>query len=284
MDIWFIFSIVSTLLVGTIAFINKIFAERKYDPKFSAIILGFIMFFISFIYILLNESYTSITIIQFFLSLIWGFQMYSYALIMMIALKFLPTSTYFISVRLGSSFILFSIGIIFFNDVITNLEFFGFILGAVAISLLFEKENKKNTNYKKGIPILILGIISLTVGHTITKYISLDQTSSPFLLSLSCFFFFIFSILFGFKNIKPNLINLKPIFLINLLQGSLYLIYFSFILFYVYRLGDLGISYKIQSYSPFIPIILSFMIYKEKITKKQFIAIILSLISFWFFT
>lgn len=67
-----------------------------------------------------------------------------------------------------------------------------------------------------------------------------------------------------------------------LVQASLYFFYFV-MLMNVYRNGDLGISYKIQSYSPFIPIILSAFIYKEKISKKKKIALILVAISLWFF-
>lgn len=51
----------------------------------------------------------------------------------------------------------------------------------------------------------------------------------------------------------------------------------------VYRNGSLVISYKIQSYSPFIPIILSAFIYKEKISTKKKIALILVAVSLWFF-
>ncbi|MCA9460330.1 MAG: EamA family transporter [Nanoarchaeota archaeon] len=208
--------------------------------------------------------------------------MYSYALIMMNALKYLPTSTYFIGVRLGSSFVLLAFGIIFFKDIISNLEFFGYILGIFAIILLFEKEKKEKTNFKKGVPILLFGILSLVVGHSITKYFSLNNEITPSILTLAFLFSIIFSFIFGYKNIKKNLIHLKPIFLINLVQGFLYVFYFI-MLFYVYKIGDLGISYKIQSYSPFIPIILSAIIYKEKITKKRALAIVLTILSLWFF-
>ena len=72
----------------------------------------------------------------------------------MTALRYIPTSTFFINVRLLSSFSLLFIGIIFFQDIISQNEIIGFTLGIIAMILLFEKENKKYTNYKKGIIIL----------------------------------------------------------------------------------------------------------------------------------
>ncbi|MCD5380450.1 hypothetical protein LR004_00850, partial [Candidatus Gracilibacteria bacterium] len=47
--------------------------------------------------------------------------------------------------------------------------------------------------------------------------------------------------------------------------------------------GDLAIVYKILSYSLFIPIILSVIVYKEKIGIRQIIAFILTVISILLF-
>ena len=150
---WFIIAITTSFSLGIIAFINKIFAERNYNQKFSAMILAGILMIISSIYVsifgfnLLSPKDTIIAIL-------WGFQTYLYNIIMMTALRYIPTSTFFINVRLLSSFSLLFIGIIFFQDIISQNEIIGFTLGIIAMILLFEKENKKYTNYKKGIIIL----------------------------------------------------------------------------------------------------------------------------------
>ena len=76
--------------------------------------------------------------------------------------------------------------------------------------------------------------------------------------------------------------NLKEISKINFLQAIFYFIYI-YLLYYVYKSGDLGISYKIQSYSPFIPIILAAIIYKENISNKKMLWIFITAISLYFF-
>ncbi len=281
MSHWFILTILVTIAVGIVAFINKIFASRKYDQRFSTIILYGIMSFFALAYLSLLgiEQVSNRNII---LSIVWGAQIYSYSLIMMTVLRYLPTSTYFISARLTSSFMLLAIGIIFFNDIISNSEMAGLLLGVFAMVLLFDKEKKKNVNYKKGVLFLLLGILGLVLGHTITKILSFNIETVPTILAITFLSSFFFSLLIGYRTIKENKHNFRPIFSINLVQSVLYFFYFV-VLFYVYKMGDLGISYKIQSYSPFIPIILSAIIYKEKITKKKMIAMVLTIASLWFF-
>jgi len=278
---WFIITLLTTISVGIVAFINKIFAERKYDERFSAMVLYGIVFFFSLIYL----SFFHVERLEFsdiLLSAIWGVQICSYSLIMMVALKYLPTSTYFISVRLLSSVILLVIGIIFFGDIISRSEIIGLVFGFPAMMLLFEKEQKENLNYKKGIFVLILGVLSLALGHSIAKIFSSKIELIPTVLAFTFFISFFSAVLIGYKTTRPNRKYFKLIFIINFWQASLFFFYFIMI-FRVYGMGNLGISYKIQSYSPFIPIILSSIIYKEKITKKKMVALVLTIFSLWFF-
>ncbi len=278
---WLIYALLSTLAIGLVAFVNKIFAKNNFDQKYSALILHFILFIFSGIY-LSFFGISNLDLKTIILAIFFGLQIYSYSLIMMTVLRYLPTSTYFINVRLSSSFILLIIGMIFFKDIISRSETMGFIFGVTAMLLLFEKENKKNIDYKKGIIFLIFGIISLVVGHTIHKIISLQIENLPTILFITFLSGFIASIIFGYEKIKENQKHIKTIFKFNIVQGLLFFFYIITVT-YMYNSGDLGTSYKILSYSPFIPIILSLIIYKEKITKKKFFGMIFTLLSIWFF-
>jgi len=282
MSFWFINTLLVTLSIGIVAFVNKIFAQRKYDQKFSAMVLYGIMFLISLGYFLIYPS-GHLTLSDIFLVSLFGISVYTYSLIMMTALRYLSTSTYFISVRLISSFTLLFIGIFFFGDHISLNSWLGFSLGVVAIALLFEREEKQKTsNYSKGLLLLLIGTISVIFGHTLYKNFSSRIDIAPIFLLISFLSAFITSLLFGVKTIKNNKLYFKEILKLNSAQAVLYFIYFV-LLFKTYRLGALGISYKIQSYSPFIPIILSAIIYKEKISTKKKIALVLVAISLWFF-
>ena len=279
---WFILSILVTVSVWIVAFINKIFAKRKYDQRFSAIILYGIMFLFSIIYLLIFNEIEFIEIKSIILAIIRWVSICLYSLILMTVLRYLPTSTYFIVGRLSSSFVLLIIWILFFGDIISNQEILWLLIWIIAMILLFEKEKKEHLNYKKGIFFLLLWIFTLILGHTIAKVFSLEIKTVPTILAITFFSSFVSSIIIWYNTIKKNKHHFKIIFSINLIQSILYFLYFI-VLFYVYRFWDLWISYKIQSYSTFIPIILSAIIYKEKITKKRFIAMLLTIASLRFF-
>jgi drug/metabolite transporter (DMT)-like permease len=282
MENWFVNALFVTLSIGIVAFVNKIFAKRKYDQNFSAIILYGIMSLLSIPYVLII-GVVGINIAQLLQIILFGSFVYLYSIIMMTALRYLPTSVYFINVRLISSFILLFIGIVFFGDNISLSKWIGFFVGVVAMSLLFEKgKETKNINYKKGIKILFLGAGVLVFSHSLYKsFATIPEISATFLMVTFISAFFT-ALIFGYKKIEVNKKYFKEIFGISLGLAVLYFYYFV-MLFRVYESGSLGISYKIQSYSPFIPIVLAAIVYKEKISFKKKIALVLVAVSLWFF-
>lgn len=282
---WLFLTILITISIGIVAFINKIFAERKYNVQFSLLVLYVIMFCISLLLWSIQWFVSLATIWRenIILCILWGIQFYGYSYVMMNALKYLPTSTYFISVRLSSSFVLLAIGILFFWDIISIKEILWFILGVWAMILLFENNNQKITHLKKWLLFLLFWIICLVFWHTITKVLSLEIDQVPTLLAIAFSSAFVTAGIFWYKSIMWNTSQIKEIFVINIIQSFFFFLYFYF-LFQVYSLWDLWISYKIQSYSPFVPIILAAIIYREKITQKQWIWIALTALSLYFFT
>ncbi len=210
MSIWFLDAILVTIAVGSVAFVNKIFAERKYDQKFSAMILFGVMFIFSLIYLSFFEI-QFLNGMDILLVVIWGSLTCFYSIIMMTALRYLPTSTYFVNVRLISSFILLFIGVIFFEDVLSQLEIMGFILGIMAMTLLFENERKEGLSYKKGLIVLFLGIVVLVVTHTISKLFSLEASKVPIVLVILFASSFLTSLILGYKKIATNKKYFLPI-------------------------------------------------------------------------
>jgi len=277
---WFLNVILITIAIGLVAFTNKVFAERQYDQRFSAMILWSILAILATLYVMYS-GFSTLDTKSIILISMWGAGSYFYSIVMMTALRYLPTSTYFVSVRLLSSFILLGIGIFFFADKISNLDIFGFIFGVIAMLLLFEKEAREGLDYKMGAVWLLLGVITLVGTHVITKMFSAPESAATVILIMS-FTAFITSVVFGINRIKSNRKYFFEIFSVNIFTAVLSMIYFIGLL-NVYNSGDLSISYKIQSYSPFIPIILAALVYKEKISTRKKVALALVAISLWFF-
>lgn len=284
-DSWLFLTLLVTLSIGIVAFINKVFAEKKYNIPFSAFILYAILFIFSLIswYIFGFSSLKEIGYLHVLLSVFWWAQIFLYSLIMMNALKHLPTSTFFITVRLASSFLLLIIWIFLFWDVISLKEWWWFVLWIIAMSLLFEGEKGKDHNIKLGIILLFLWITALVFWHTSTKILSLQAVHFPTILLITFAAAFFTSLAWAYPHIHKNIQYTREIFQINFIQAIFYFTYF-YVLFYVYQSGNLWISYKIQSYSPFIPIVLSAIVYKEKLSLQKKIAIVFTLTSLYFFT
>lgn len=97
MSIWFLSAILTSVSLGLVTFVNKVFAERKYDQKLSALILFCLMFIFSLIYLCFFEI-KYLNKVEFLLVSIWGALVCLYSIIMMTALRYLPTSTYFVNV------------------------------------------------------------------------------------------------------------------------------------------------------------------------------------------
>jgi drug/metabolite transporter (DMT)-like permease len=278
---WLISAVLCSVALGIVAFVNKIFAERRYNQQFSAVVLFGEVVVLSLIYVAFFE-FRVLTSTEFILTILWGVAVAAYSVIMMTALRYLPTSTYFVNVRLISSLVLLLIGMFIFHDKLSAYEAIGFMIGVIAMTLLFEKEDKSNFNYIKGTQALLLGAGSLIITNTITKMLSVEVSKVPTILMLLSISAFVTSLVIGAGKIKDCKKDFWPIFKINIIQAVAYFFFFV-MLMNVYRMGDLGISYKILSYSPFIPIVLAAMVYKEKISFKKKIALVLVAVSLWFF-
>ena len=281
---WLLITLLVTFSIGIVAFTNKIFAEKKYNPQLSAWVLYVYLFIITLIFwaIFGFSSLSEVWLYHSVLAIIWGFQFYLYSVVMIFALRYLPTSTYFLSIRLTSSFILLLIGLFIFWDIITTREYIWFFIWAVAMLFLFECERNSKFDYKKWIYFLWLWIFFVVIWHSITKVLASNLEHILILLLIAFFAASILSFTLGWKHITQNIWQIKGIAQINLIQAFFYFIYFYF-LFYVYHFGSLGISYNIQSYSPFIPIILAAIIYREHISLQRGIGIFLSALSLYFF-
>lgn len=278
---WFTSALLTCLSVGLVGFINKVIVEKKYDQKLSAVsfyLAQVIIYIIAFIYIGNYE----ISLIIIFFGVLWGILDYFYLRTRFISLQGISSYLFFINSRLFSSLALLLLGVVIFGDNISLYEYMGFFIGFIVFGLLFEKEKVKNIDYKKGLTFLGIGIILLILVHSGIKYVSTILTNIYLLFLSYAFTALIISIFVNRKDINMQIKDFSNIIYLNIIHAFLFFFYIYF-LFNTYNLADLGIAYKIQSYSIFIPIILSIIVYKEKVTYKKMIAFILTMISLWFF-
>jgi len=204
------------------------------------------------------------------------------------SLEYIDSSSYFINYRIISSILLLIFGQIFFWEIITMKEYFWILLWFFIFYLLLEKKYKKESDNKlyKWFIYLAIWIILISLIWIIQKnfiLLSLDFSSYIF------FSWITGSIVTLLMSWKDKII--KDIISVEKKKDSLFL----FICATIFPLGmfcnlkaidaggDVAIVYKIISYSLFIPIILSIIFYKEKITMKKLLAFVFTIASIGLF-
>ena len=279
--LWFIYIFIALILRGFLSFIMKVISynnlERTKIFFFGSILSIIILCFLIDFNELLNFKI-------FILGIIGGLLFYSQQITAIKTLNNISTSAMFVNTRIFSSIFILILGYLIFGESLTIFQFIGFIFGIFVFILFFDKTDKPKTksDIKKGIYFLFLTIIIYTVINLVSKYGSTIDVKTYL-------FYFLFGILvFNLIEMiyKKNLFNKrdynKNLFLCILIYGFC-MVSFNYFFFKSLTMYNLAVLYKIFSFEIFIPIILSIIIYKEKITLRKIAAFILTIFSIWFF-
>jgi drug/metabolite transporter (DMT)-like permease len=202
------------------------------------------------------------------------------------ALKYLDTSLAFISIRITASFLVLYIWIYILGDNLSFYNIIWFFIWIIAIFLLsWFSFSQKHKIHKKGIIAAIVAMIGITWAHSYFKYIvnDVDIPSYMFFKFLVSFLFLILYMIARKKFQNFNLESVKKILLFSLISCTIFIIYFLYLIPNIYILWPLSLWYKVLSYSIVVPIVLSIILYKEKITPKKIFAFVLTIISIGLF-
>lgn len=279
--LWIFYSLSWLLALGLSDFIKKL-VINKWLNKEVFLFMWFAFFTAILAVNFLINSDSIITKHEIRSGFIIGFFDFLAPLWIITALKYLDASFSFVSIRLISSILIFIIWTQILWDNLSFLNISGFVFWIFAIYLLsgYKISQKLGLN-KKWFLAIIIAIIGSVWGHSYLKY-TIDDVNVDNLMFLRIgvgFLFLTLYIILRRKNIhftKKQLKIATPYVLVNSILFSFYFLYF---LPNIYLLWPLSLWYKILSYSLIVPIILSIIIYNEKVTKRQLIAFVLTLLS-----
>jgi drug/metabolite transporter (DMT)-like permease len=275
---WYYLAIASTFFYGIQNFIFKVAAEKKLNSgrvmfSFSATVafLSVAAFFLSD---QTEKNYIALVIIALVNAIIFFISTISKAE----ALKRIDSSVYFPLDRLNIAIVVV-LSFIIFNERFTIFQSVG-IFFAVSAFLLLGRDLKSDKHKKKDVSTgLLLTIVSLIAGALSIlgiKIASMELNKFAF-MAVAYFFNAILSLSFINKlQGKHSKANQTGAAGIGMLIGA-----FNFVGFYVllkaYSAGPMSIVAVIQSTSFVLSLVLSVIIYKEKITITRFAAIALSI-------
>ena len=281
--LWFIFAILAAIFSGLNNFLNKVAAEKKFNSKvvtfwfnaFSTLVsfAGFIFF-----------AKGSIKLDWIF----WGgVVVVAIGNIVVIlnkikGLRYLNPGTFFISLRFGLVTALFLVEVFGYHSAFTIKSILGLVIGFVALILLVETKKGNKKQYLVGGAITVgTAIIAMTINNVVRKNVIVMDYDRY------AYYFF----MFGLSFLLSAILNYKVIKSKRIFSNKDGIIFYPFLqAMFNYGAGlaafmsleygaNLAILSKTVSYSLFVPIILSIIIYKEKVTVKKLIAFGLTIIS-----
>lgn len=277
MEPWFIFALISALGAGLYSFSSKISAHLKFHSAQVTMYSTVSATVLSGIYALVVSADTSSVFLILSIAVIDAVAYGVVAITRIDALKHIDSMIFFPLYKVISSILAVPLGILFFSDVISTNEFLGIGIGLLApIFLITKKEKERQGNLKKGIMLLMIGIVAALVATAMSKIINLME------LDFSLYVFFAFSItsLFSaliYKKDRKKDHNKKYVELVGVFGGACM---FVNLFFFVRALsGNLGTVYLINSFSTVLVVLLSVIIFKEHINLKKIGALIVTVVS-----
>jgi drug/metabolite transporter (DMT)-like permease len=277
---WFFFAILAALINGLQGFLYKTAAHQKNDLYLVTFSSASISYILAGIMLLIRNPKIGDLKYLFILGTICGVGFIFIMVSRMIALKYLSPSMVFTIFR-SNIIIILSLCFILPHLVFEKIPLKtlpGALLIIIAIWILIQGEEKKRSSnhFLKG-----LGLILMATFISAFLYISqkiavdiknIDINSFIFVISLEVAI--ISMAIIWFKGKMPNKTS-------SLKNGALigFYSYFSFMFFlHAVTKGNLSLIVAINSTSFIIPIILSAYFYKEKLTLKKILAVLLTII------
>jgi drug/metabolite transporter (DMT)-like permease len=278
MELWFIYALTSGVIAGLSSFMMKISAEKNHN---SPLIIMYTMFSASFFSFLLYLI-AWVTIKWLWLLLILSIVMWiTYSITSMTrieSLKNIGSFLYFPIYKSLMSVIVFLVWYYLFSERLYTIEALWIVLWiSVPLILINKENNKREKNFVKWLILCLISAITTVIAIFMWKLVIINELDVYLYVSIATFSWAILSLIIYNRKIKSELhskSNIKLIWLVNWIFITAW-----FILFSKSLVWNTIISVTINSFSIMIPIVLSVLIYKEKLDFKKSIAIILTIIS-----
>lgn len=287
MEIWFISAVMGAIFAGLSNFLFKIAASRGYSPEVFSLYGGLAATILTASVVIFTDpslfQFSRFAAIMLFAGMIASIG----GIIKVYALRHIDSTIYFPLFKLLSPALAIAIGIIWFSEHFSFVEWVGMSIGlTVPLLLITKTENGRQNNLKAGLIMVVLTAFISAIVAAMNKF-AIDAEISV----ITGIFYSSFGVLLGtictivYKKGVRSLVkhvytdtNSKLIIYASL-RALLINISFAFILYAYTKDGTLGIVQTVHSMYILIPIVLSIIFYNEHWNLRKAIAIVISLLS-----
>ena len=279
MEAWILYALIGAIFVGIVNFYSKIIAAQELNRNRIFIYSMFSMTVVSILFLIFNYQYSQITLLIIIISIIRVMAGLEKQIFTVEALKHIESSLFFPIHKITHIFLAFLVWIFFFQEYLNWIELSAILLWIVVILLLTDKKSRnKQIDYKKWFLFLIISNLFLLIASSINKYIAyidFDIWTYMLITSLSGTIYLSLTKKDAFDTVDKDT-KIKELQM-WFSRGLFSYIWFFFV---VYALQDwpFALVQVLVVLSIFVPIILSVIVFNEKINFKKIIAFILLMI------
>ncbi len=280
MGSWYTFAIIALFLMGMQRFLYKVSAEKRCNTAWTTFsFMATVAILSSILFVALKETVTNLRFL-FFIGLVNSGAFLLATVTHIEALKHIPTSIAYPIIRLSAVLVVI-FSILFLRDRPSFYQVMGIALAMVVIVLLTRDFVDEGTSYgrrRTGFLCLFIALIAGAVAIISSKFAAMHTNKMAFIaISYMASTFFALGLR---KRLQTEEANESPrdALLIGFVMGLINLAgYYSYLK--ALSTGPLSIITSITGMHFIIAIILSALIYKEKLTPSRFLGISLTVAS-----
>lgn len=283
---WFLLALLSAVAAGFEAFMHKVVAMRDGDIRALSTVSSFISSIILAIATLIFSGFGSLWTLASVLACA-GAGTYLLTLVFKVeALKSIDSAIFFPLYKVAGPSLAIIFGIVFFSESFSAKEWLGLLLGMTIPFLLITKtEERRQKNLTRGLVMLAVASLAGSVSIALFKSGAVLASNVWQYVLISEVFLFISSALTPLKqhgalmgHYVLSQVRGRNLPLV-LAMGAAQVTSTAGIIFAFSSNGLLGIVYTVNSLSMLVPIALSAIIFREHLSIRKIIAIVISIMT-----
>jgi drug/metabolite transporter (DMT)-like permease len=280
MNNWYVLSIVAVFLMGSQRFLYKVSAERKCNSAWTTFsFMATVTILSSAFFFILKQPVANLGYLLLIASVNSGSFVLG-TLTHMEALKHLTPSTVYPIIRLNAVLVIV-FSILFFHDQLSLYQGTGIVLAMAVIYILtsqVEDQKPSRGNTKRGLIMVFVSLLSGSIASISSKFAAMHTNRMGF-MAVSYFIGTLFSFALR-RNLETagTTSTHKDELVIGIMMGII-----NFAGFYSFlkalSLGPLSIVVSITGMHFVLAVVLSALIYKERLTPSKLLGISLTIVS-----
>ncbi len=277
---WYTLSIIALFFIGAQRFLYKVSVQRGCNAAVTTFTFMGTVTCISFVLLLFSDTPLGPIYFLVFISLVNSISFTLATLTNLETLKYLPVNVAYPIIRLNLAVVII-FSVLFFGDSLSPWQIAGIFVAIFAIVILAKSPDANETgirNLRRGFVLLSVCVLSGAVASISSKFAAMETNKLAFItLSYLLGTSFAFMLRNRVAQKTAGSRNRDAV-IIGICMGLLNLIGFYLFLLALDR-GPLSLVVSIISLHFVIPIVLSALIYSEKLKKVHFVGIGLTVIS-----